>query len=121
MFIDIHVRAYWKHPPLWVQFCTPEQVIERYDKAGIEKGSPAPHRQSGDLSSAVKRGYPGHGGLNALLYSEPEKLWAEMRRIVPVLKQNGGYVIISDHSVPDSVSLKQFAEFVRLACELGNF
>lgn len=38
MFIDIHAHAYWKHPPLWVQFCTPEQLIERYDKAGIEKG-----------------------------------------------------------------------------------
>ena len=38
MFIDMHAHAYWKHPPLWVQFCTPEQLIERYDKAGIEKG-----------------------------------------------------------------------------------
>ena len=38
MFIDIHAHAYGNQPPLWVQFCTPEQLIERYDKAGIEKG-----------------------------------------------------------------------------------
>lgn len=38
MFIDIHAHAYRKHPPILVQFCTPEQVLERYDEAGIEKG-----------------------------------------------------------------------------------
>jgi len=38
MFIDIHAHAYRKHPPIPVQFCTAEQVIKRYDEAGIEKG-----------------------------------------------------------------------------------
>jgi uncharacterized protein len=42
MFIDIHAHAYWKHPPFPVQFCTPEQVIERYDKEGIERGALLP-------------------------------------------------------------------------------
>ena len=38
MFIDIHAHAYRKHPPIWVQFCNAEQLIKRYDEAGIEKG-----------------------------------------------------------------------------------
>jgi predicted TIM-barrel fold metal-dependent hydrolase len=38
MFIDIHCHAYRKPIPFVVQFCTAEQVIERYDQAGIEKG-----------------------------------------------------------------------------------
>lgn len=38
MFIDIHAHAYRKSPPLPVPFCTPEQVLQRYDEAGIEKG-----------------------------------------------------------------------------------
>ena len=38
MFIDIHAHAYRKSPPLPVKFPTPEQVLERYDEAGIEKG-----------------------------------------------------------------------------------
>ena len=38
MFIDIHAHAYRKHPPILVQFCTAEQVLERYDQVGIEKG-----------------------------------------------------------------------------------
>jgi len=42
MFIDIHAHAYRKSPPWPVQFCTAEQVIERYDEAGIEKGALLP-------------------------------------------------------------------------------
>ena len=42
MFIDIHAHAYRKPPPFVVQFCTPEQVLERYDEAGIEKGALLP-------------------------------------------------------------------------------
>ena len=38
MFIDVHAHAYRKCPPFVTQFCTAEQVIERYDQAGIEKG-----------------------------------------------------------------------------------
>ena len=38
MFIDIHAHAYRKHPPVLVQFCTPEQLLQRYDEAGIERG-----------------------------------------------------------------------------------
>jgi uroporphyrinogen decarboxylase len=62
-----------------------------------------------------------HGGLNAALYAEPEKLWAEMRRVIPVLKQRGGFLISSDHSVPDSVTLAEFKRFVALARELGSY
>jgi len=74
---------------------------------------------------ALKRQYGDrlafHGGLNAVLYNEPEELWAEMRRVVPVMREKGGYVISSDHSVPETVSLAQFRQFVALAKELGRY
>lgn len=41
MFIDIHAHAYlWPCPPQdgHTQFCTPEEVIARYEGIGIEKG-----------------------------------------------------------------------------------
>lgn len=41
MFIDIHAHAYRSHPPksvFIVPFCTPEQLLECFDKDGIEKG-----------------------------------------------------------------------------------
>ncbi len=38
MFVDFHCHAY-RHPvPFVTQFCTPAQVLERYDQAGIERG-----------------------------------------------------------------------------------
>ena len=42
MFIDIHAHAYRRPVPFVVQFCTPEQVLQRYDEAGIEKGALLP-------------------------------------------------------------------------------
>lgn len=62
-----------------------------------------------------------HGGLNAVLYTEPGALWAEMERVIPVMKENGGYLISSDHSVPEVVSLAQFERFVSLAKALGRY
>ncbi len=62
-----------------------------------------------------------NGGLNAAIWGEREKFEAEMRRIVPALKTNGGYILGSDHSVPSSVSLQDFGRFVELAKELGKY
>jgi len=44
-----------------------------------------------------------------------------MERLVPQLKVSGGYVLSSDHSVPDSVSLEEFRAFVALARRLGMY
>jgi hypothetical protein len=62
-----------------------------------------------------------HGGLNAALYDKPAEFWDQMRRVIPKMKKNGGYIISSDHSVPETASFKDFAEFVRLARELGSY
>jgi len=62
-----------------------------------------------------------HGGINALLYDDIEAIEAEMRRIVPVSKEQGGYILSSDHSVPSSMSLKDFQRFVDLGKELGRY
>jgi len=74
---------------------------------------------------ALKKEYGGvlafHGGLNVALYDKPEKLWDQMRRVIPAMKENGGYIISSDHSVPETVSFETFGEFVRLAKELGSY
>jgi uroporphyrinogen decarboxylase len=62
-----------------------------------------------------------HGGINAVLFEKPEELWKEMRRVIPAMKKDGGYIISSDHSVPEIVSFAEFTEFVRLAKELGTY
>ena len=44
MFIDVHAHAFRNHPPIGGRrvFSTPEEVIKRYDEAGIEKGALLP-------------------------------------------------------------------------------
>jgi len=62
-----------------------------------------------------------HGGINALLWDNPEAIEVEMNRLIPRLKENGGYIFSSDHSVPSSVSLKNFQAIVNLAKRLGSY
>jgi uroporphyrinogen decarboxylase len=62
-----------------------------------------------------------HGGINAVLWDKPEAITAEMERVVPVLKESGGYIFSSDHSVPSSVSLEDFRMITDLAKKLGSY
>jgi uroporphyrinogen decarboxylase len=62
-----------------------------------------------------------HGGINAVLWDKPEEIKAEMERVIPVLKESGGYIFSSDHSVPSSVSLEDFRQIVSLAKRLGAY
>ncbi len=61
------------------------------------------------------------GGLNAALWDDFDKLEAEIRAVVPAMKEGGGYVYGTDHSVPSCVSVDDFRRFVELAKELGSY
>lgn len=60
-------------------------------------------------------------GINAVLWDDLPAIETEMRRVVPVLTERGGYIFSSDHSVPSSVSLENFRRIVELAKELGRY
>ncbi|NIA15569.1 MAG: hypothetical protein GWP08_16020 [Nitrospiraceae bacterium] len=62
-----------------------------------------------------------HGGINAVLWDDIDAITEEMRRVVPAMKANGGYIFSSDHSVPSSVSLENFRYITNLAKELGSY
>ncbi len=62
-----------------------------------------------------------HGGINAQLWDKPELVLAEMERIIPVMKEGGGYVFASDHSIPNSVSLESMKQISELAHKLGKY
>ncbi|MBN1541350.1 hypothetical protein JW992_04320, partial [candidate division KSB1 bacterium] len=53
-----------------------------------------------------------HGGINAVLWNDAQAIRAEMERLIPTLKEGGGYIFSSDHSVPSSVSLDDFRTIV---------
>jgi uroporphyrinogen decarboxylase len=62
-----------------------------------------------------------HGGINAVLWDHLPELEEEMRRVIPVMKENGGFIFSSDHSIPSSVSLEGLRSIVALAKELGAY
>ena len=62
-----------------------------------------------------------HGGINATLWDNPEAIDAELERLIPILKENGGYIFSSDHSIPNSVSLEAFKSIVKKVKLLGTY
>lgn len=62
-----------------------------------------------------------HGGINAVLWPEREQILEEIKRTVPVLKRDGGYIFSSDHSIPNNVSLENFREIVAAVKECGKY
>ena len=61
------------------------------------------------------------GGINAMLWDDIDRIEAEIRRLLPILKQGGGYIFREDHSIPDSVSLDNYRRIVQIARELGSY
>ncbi len=53
-----------------------------------------------------------HGGVNAVLWDDAEAICAEIERAVPILKENGGYIFASDHSIPSSVSFDNMKRII---------
>jgi len=62
-----------------------------------------------------------HGGMNAVLWQDAEAMAAEIRAKLPVLKQDGGYVWATDHSIPDVVSLEDFRRIVEIVKDVGRY
>ena len=62
-----------------------------------------------------------HGGINAVLWDDREAIVQEIKRVVPVLKQNGGYIFSSDHSIPNSVSLENMTAIIQAVKEAGKY
>lgn len=62
-----------------------------------------------------------HGGINAALWDDPQAIREEIERVVPVMKESGGYILSSDHSVPSSVSLEGFKRIIELAKKVGSY
>jgi len=62
-----------------------------------------------------------NGGIDALLYESEGAFEEEVKRIIPILKQDGGYIFSSDHSIPSSVSLNRFKGIVDLVKQYGSF
>jgi uroporphyrinogen decarboxylase len=62
-----------------------------------------------------------HGGLDALLMDKPEKVIPHIEELIPIVKENGGYVFSSDHSIPNTVSLDNYRQIVNAVKKAGKY
>ncbi len=62
-----------------------------------------------------------HGGINAAKWNDTEAILAEIEEKLPVLKQNGGYIFSSDHSIPNDVSLEAMQQITAAAKRFGSY
>ena len=62
-----------------------------------------------------------HGGINAQLWDDMDLVREQMERIIPTMKEGGGYIFASDHSIPNSVSFENMKMIAELAHKLGKY
>lgn len=62
-----------------------------------------------------------HGGLNAARWKDLDYILAEIDEKVPVMKENGGYIFASDHSIPNDVSLENMKRIIEEAKKVGKY
>ena len=101
-----------------------EPLIPDIIDAGVEMLNPLEVKAGmdpGKLKSLYGDKLAFHGGINAQLWDNIDLVKQEMERIIPVMKEGGGYVFASDHSIPNSVSYENMTEIAKLAHELGKY
>lgn len=63
------------------------------------------------------------GGIDvrAMADPDPDIVEREIADKIPILKQGGGYIYHSDHSIPDNVSLQQYRRVLDLVARYGRY
>jgi uroporphyrinogen decarboxylase len=62
-----------------------------------------------------------HGGANAQLMDDAGQILPYIESILPAVKQNGGYIFSSDHSIPNTVSLETYRQVVGAVKQYGAY
>ena len=75
--------------------------------------------------AAVKREYGDrlvlHGGFDAMLWNDKEAILSEIRRLLPILMENGGYIFAADHSIPNDVPFENMKAIIDLVKDIGRY
>lgn len=125
----IHQKAVdWAHAkgiPAYMHSCGDiRPFIPDLVEMGIDALNPL-EVKAGIDPLAVKREYGDklllHGGFNAVLWSDVEKMEAAVRENLPALMENGGYIFATDHTTPSNVSLNAFKRIVEVVKDVGRY
>jgi uroporphyrinogen decarboxylase len=98
-------------------------VLPVYAELGVDVFSPI-EVASGCDPVAIGRNHPDWvliGGIDKrVLASTKREIDRELERILPVMRERGGYIPTCDHGVPAEVSLENYLHYRKRAIELGQ-
>jgi uroporphyrinogen decarboxylase len=98
-------------------------VIPVYQEIGMDVMSPFEVASGCDVV-AIGKQYPAlvmFGGIDKrILASSKAAIDREVERILPVLRERGGYLPTCDHGVPEEVPLENYRHYRRRCLELGG-
>ena len=125
----VHKRAVdWAHSKgIYAHLHSCGDIMTRIDDlmdVGIDALNPL-EVKAGMKPLELKKNYGDHltlhGGVNAVLWDDKDAIIAEIDRVVPQLKEKGGYIFSSDHSIPNSVSLENFRAIIEEVKRVGRY
>lgn len=62
-----------------------------------------------------------HGGFDAMSFGDEGTAVDKVKEILPVVKENGGYIFATDHSIPNNASLDTFRQVVDTVKKYGKY
>jgi uroporphyrinogen decarboxylase len=125
----LHARiidwAHGKGIPAYLHSCgNIEPFIPELIELGLEALNPIEVKAGLD-PLAIKQEFGDkltlHGGVNALLWNDLEAMEAVVRKQVPVLKEGGGFIFATDHSIPTNVSVADLQHMLTVVREVGQY
>jgi uroporphyrinogen-III decarboxylase len=100
-----------------------EPVIPVYQEVGVDSMNPFEVASGCDVVEIGKK-YPDlvmSGGIDKrILATTKDAIDKEVERIIPVMRERGGYYPTCDHGVPEEVSLENYLHYRKRCVELGG-
>jgi len=98
-------------------------VIPLYTELGMDYMSPFEVASGCDVVE-IGRDYPElliRGGIDKrILAAGKDAIDRELERIIPVMRERGGYIPMCDHGVPDEVAFEDYMHYRKRMTELGG-
>jgi uroporphyrinogen decarboxylase len=98
--------------------------IPQLAEIGLDALNPIEIKAGNDIK-AIKKDYGSklvlHGGADALLMDKPDRILPYVEEMLPILKEGGGYIFSSDHSIPNTVSQENYRAIVEAVKNFGAY
>jgi uroporphyrinogen decarboxylase len=103
-----------------------EEFIPLFIEAGFDCIQPLEVKAGNDMLKLKKQygdrlAFMGGIDVRAMANPDPSVIEKEISTKIPAMKQGGGYIYHSDHSVPDNISYQQYQRTLELVREYGKY